>query len=323
MIKLTDVAKKAGVSPTTVSRVLNNRGYISNKTKEKVEKAIKELNYHPSDIARSLSGRSTGLIGLIFYDTSHPFFGELISKLETQLFEKGYKTILCNSANSPKKEQRYLDMLDANKVDGIISGTHNLGIKEYKRIQAPIVSFDRNLAPNIPVISSNNYEGGILATKYLINSGAKNIHIINSHVISHNPTDERTQAYFDLMKEHNLIPHEHSIAFSLAPNIKREIIRKILLEEKIDGLFCTDDLTAILAYESAIDLNIAVPKDLRIVGYDGTKFVRNYFPKLTTIKQPLEDISSLLVETLIYEIEGHNKKAPENYQLPVNLIVGE
>lgn len=323
MIKLTDVAKKAGVSPTTVSRVLNNRGYISNKTKEKVEKAIKELNYHPSDIARSLSGRSTGLIGLIFYDTSHPFFGELISKLETQLFEKGYKTILCNSANSPKKEQRYLDMLDANKVDGIISGTHNLGIKEYKRIQAPIVSFDRNLAPNIPVISSNNYEGGTLATKYLINSGAKNIHIINSHVISHNPTDERTQAYFDLMKENNLIPHEHSIAFSLAPNIKREIIRKILLEEKIDGLFCTDDLTAILAYESAIDLNIAVPKDLRIVGYDGTKFVRNYFPKLTTIKQPLEDISSLLVETLIYEIEGHNKKAPENYQLPVNLIVGE
>lgn len=131
MIKLTDVAKKAGVSPTTVSRVLNNRGYISNATKIKVNNAIKELNYQPNNIARSLGGKATHIIGLIFYDTSH---GELISKLESKLFEKGYKVFLCNSANSPDKEKRYLDMLAANKVDGIISGTHNLDILEYKNI---------------------------------------------------------------------------------------------------------------------------------------------------------------------------------------------
>ena len=159
MIKLTDVAKKAGVSPTTVSRVLNNRGYISNATKIKVNNASKELNYQPNNIARSLGGKATHIIGLIFYDTSHPFFGELISKLESKLFEKGYRVFLCNSANSPDKEKRYLDMLAANKVDGIISGTHNLDILEYKNIQAPIVSFDRNLAPYIPVVSSDNFKG--------------------------------------------------------------------------------------------------------------------------------------------------------------------
>ena len=221
MTKLTDVAKYAGVSPTTVSRVLNNRGYISEKTKNKVHEAIEALNYHPNSIARSLGGKSTGLIGLIFYDTSHPFFGELISKLETGLFERGYKSILCNSANSPDKERRYLDMLAANKVDGIISGTHNLNIEEYKKIQAPIVSFDRNLASNIPVIGSDNFDGGKKATNYLIDSGAKNIHLINSHPSSNNPTDERTLAYLEVMKEHHLQTHEHSLSFTMAPNIKR------------------------------------------------------------------------------------------------------
>lgn len=319
MTKLTDVAKYAGVSPTTVSRVLNNRGYISEKTKNKVHEAIEALNYHPNSIARSLGGKSTGLIGLIFYDTSHPFFGELISKLETGLFERGYKSILCNSANSPDKERRYLDMLAANKVDGIISGTHNLNIEEYKKVQAPIVSFDRNLASNIPVIGSDNFDGGKKATNYLIDSGAKNIHLINSHPSSNNPTDERTLAYLEVMKEHHLQTHEHSLSFTMAPNIKRTIIQQILQTEEIDGIFCTDDLTAVLVWETAKKMHL---NNLKIVGYDGTDFIRNYFPMLTTIKQPINDISDLLIETLINEINGGLSKQEKNYQLPVDLIIG-
>ena len=322
MIKLTDVAKKAGVSPTTVSRVLNNRGYISEKTKLKVQNAIAELNYQPNNIARSLGGKSTHIIGLIFYDTSHPFFGELISKLESMLFEKGYKVFLCNSANSPKKEKRYLDMLAANKVDGIISGTHNLDITEYQNIQAPIVSFDRNLAPLIPVVSSDNFKGGIKATEYLINQGAKNIHIISSHLHSHNPTDARVEGFFSILKQNNLTQAEHAFSFTMSPTIKKELIKKILQNEPIDGLFCTDDLTAILVYEAAQELKIKIPQELKLIGYDGTDLIRNYFPQLSTIQQPLEEISSLLIDILLKQINGYKPKPNENFKLPVNLIIG-
>ncbi|MGX7248728.1 LacI family DNA-binding transcriptional regulator, partial [Enterococcus raffinosus] len=131
-IKLTDVAKKAGVSPTTVSRVINNYGSLSQKTIDKVHAAMKELNYQPNSLARSLQGKNTQLIGLIFPTVSNPFFGELVDKLEATLFEQGYKTILCNSANNKEKERAYLNMLSANRVDGIIAGAHNLGIKEYE-----------------------------------------------------------------------------------------------------------------------------------------------------------------------------------------------
>ena len=129
--KLSDVAKKAGVSPTTVSRVINNYGYISDKTRNKVHEAMKELNYQPNSLARSLHGKKTNLVGLIFPGVSNPFFGELVEEIENKLFEDGYKVILCNAAYNKEKERSYLRMLLANQVDGIIAGAHNLGIDEY------------------------------------------------------------------------------------------------------------------------------------------------------------------------------------------------
>ena len=164
-IKLTDVAKKAGVSPTTVSRVINNYGSLSQKTIDKVQAAMKELNYQPNSLARSLQGKNTQLIGLIFPTVANPFYGELVEKIETKLFELGYKTILCDSANNKEKERSYINMLSANKVDGIIAGAHNLGITEYENIGLPIVSFDRYLADGIPIIGSDNFRGGYLATE--------------------------------------------------------------------------------------------------------------------------------------------------------------
>ncbi|MGI6156506.1 MAG: LacI family DNA-binding transcriptional regulator, partial [Enterococcus lemanii] len=145
-IKLTDVAKRAGVSPTTVSRVINNYGSLSQKTIDKVHQAMEELDYQPNSLARSLQGKNTQLIGLIFPTVAIPFFGELVERLESKLFELGYRSILCDSANNKEKERDYLKMLTANKVDGIIAGAHNLGIDEYENIKLPIISFDRFLA---------------------------------------------------------------------------------------------------------------------------------------------------------------------------------
>lgn len=155
--KLTDVAKLAGVSPTTVSRVINKKGYLSEKTIQKVQDAMRELGYKPNTVARSLQGKSAKLVGLIFPNISNVFYAELIDHLEHQLFKHGYKTIICNSEHDSEKEREYIEMLEANQVDGIISGSHNLGIEDYNRVTAPIIAFDRNLSPEIPVVSSDNY----------------------------------------------------------------------------------------------------------------------------------------------------------------------
>jgi len=103
--KLTDVAKLAGVSPTTVSRVINKKGYLSEKTIQKVNEAMRELGYKPNNLARSLQGKSAKLIGLIFPNISNVFYAELIDKLEHQLFKNGYKTIICNSEHDSEKER--------------------------------------------------------------------------------------------------------------------------------------------------------------------------------------------------------------------------
>ncbi len=134
---------------------------------------MRELGYKPNNVARSLQGKSAKLVGLIFPNISNVFYAELIDKLEHQLFKHGYKTIICNSEHDSEKEREYIEMLEANQVDGIISGSHNLGIEDYNRVTAPIIAFDRNLSPEIPVVSSDNYAGGVLAAETLVKSGAK------------------------------------------------------------------------------------------------------------------------------------------------------
>ena len=140
--KLTDVAELAGVSPTTVSRVINKKGYLSQKTIDKVHAAMQELNYKPNNLARGLQGKSAKLVGLIFPNISNIFYAELIERLEDELFKQGYKTIICNSEHDPNKEKDYLEMLAANQCDGIISSSHNLGIEDYEKVEAPIVALE-------------------------------------------------------------------------------------------------------------------------------------------------------------------------------------
>ncbi|AQP53413.1 LacI family transcriptional regulator [Vagococcus penaei] len=322
-IKLTDVAKKAGVSPTTVSRVINNYGSLSQKTIDKVQAAMSELNYQPNSLARSLQGKKTFLIGVIFPTIANPFYGELVEKIEAKLFDLGYKTILCDSANNKEKERQYLKMLAANKVDGIIAGAHNLGIKEYETIDLPIVSFDRFLADSIPIIGSDNFRGGYLATENLYLRGGRNIAILTGSQESDSPTNDRLKGYLHFIEEHNLTPnifHFHTKARSTA--LKTLDIKRILQNENIDSIFCTDDLTAILVYNICEELNRSLPNDLRLIGYDGTKLIQNYFPQLSTIAQPISDFADLLVDLLVQRIDNPDITLERNYTLPVKLIQG-
>ncbi|WP_137625722.1 LacI family DNA-binding transcriptional regulator [Lactiplantibacillus pingfangensis] len=320
--KLNDVAQLAGVSVTTVSRVINDHGYLSEKTKQKVFAAMRELHYQPNNMARSLQGKNTQLVGLIFSDISNPFFAELVSRIEKLLFAKNYKVILCNSADDPQKERDYLQMLMANQVDGIIAGAHNLGIEEYQQYGLPIISFDRYLSDNVPIVSSDNFNGGWLAAQTLQQAGADKIAIFTGKSHAGSPTNGRREGYEAYLKQQGLTAHVHELPFELSPALKTMEIRTILENHDYNGIFCSDDLTALLTVNVAQQLKISIPDELRLVGYDGTALIRNYHPALTTIEQPLADISTLLVSLLLQRIDDANCKLEEKYILPVKLIKG-
>lgn len=321
VIKLTDVAKKAGVSPTTVSRVINHYGSLSQKTIDKVNAAMKELNYQPNALARSLQGKNTQLIGLVFPTVANPFFGELVEKLETKLFARGYKTMLCDCALNSEKEREYIQMLAANKVDGIIAGAHNLGIQEYEQINLPIVSFDRYLAEDIPIVGSDNFQGGYTAAEALYLQGARQLAIITGSLSSNSPTNNRLQGYQKFIQEHELTEHVFSFAsYERSTALKKRKIRQLLVERTFDGLFCTDDLTAILVWNVCQELGIALPKEFHLIGYDGTTFIQEYFPALATMVQPIEEMADLLIELLLCRITQPEKELESLYVLPSKLL---
>lgn len=315
--KLTDVARLAGVSPTTVSRVINKKGYLSEKTIRNVEEAMRELGYKPNNLARSLQGKSAKLVGLIFPTINNIFYSELIGHLEKELFDRGYKTIICNSQHESDKEREYLEMLEANQVDGIISGSHNLGIQDYDRVVAPIIAFDRNLSSSIPIVSSDNFAGGILAAQTLQKAGCHNPLMITGNDDSNSPTGLRQLGFTSILDEAKVF----KIASDLSPVRKEMEIRSILEKYKPDGIFVSGDATAMLVWNVARSLKLSIPEDIKLIGYDGTSFIESYYPQLTTIKQPLVEIARLLVDLLIDKIEG--KKLPKtDYILPITLLAG-
>lgn len=317
-VKLEDVAKAAGVSPTTVSRVLNNRGYISELTKEKVENAIKKLNYYPNDVARSLFKKRTNFIGLIVPTVSNPFFGELSLYIENICSSLGYKIILCNSSGQFEKEKAYSTMLIRHQVDGIIVCSYNRGIDTYKYPKLPIVAIDHYLAPTIPVVGSDNYMGGKLAVQHLIDRGCRSIIHINGPLELETPAQYRRKAYEDLVDN----PITYELQFDEEDIVLS--IRKILTERpETDGIFASDDLMAAACLQVARELNIQVPEQLKVIGYDGTKTTRSLLPQLTTIKQPIEEIAKTSVTKLMDMIGNSELSGPYETVLPVQLLINE
>lgn len=131
MATIKDIAARAGVTATTVSRVINNRGYISEETRKKVTQAMQEMNYQPNELARSLAKAHSNTIGVIVPHISHPFFSKMISALESAAAKRGYKILLCNSKDQPEKETEYLDMFISNRVTGVVMASRDVRLKSF------------------------------------------------------------------------------------------------------------------------------------------------------------------------------------------------
>lgn len=319
--KLDDVAKLANVSKTTVSRVLNKRGYLSQETIDKVYDAMEKLNYQPNTVARQLYNKKTNIIGLLFPTVSNPFFGELVEELEKKLYSQGYKVIIGNSMNDPEKEKNYLNQLLSNQVDGLIVGTHNQNIQQYQNENLPIVAIDRIMNQDIPVIESDNYSGGKQATEKLIQKGAKKIIHTTGPDTLDTPANRRREAYEETMTYHGLQPIHYSVDFNISYTEKTGIFNQIFIDHPdVDGVFASNDVDALLIMQIAKKFNKNIPEDLLIVGYDGSKIMRNMFPNLTTIVQPIEEIANKALEVLNLRLE--KQETLSEYILPVSIWNG-
>ncbi len=305
MAGIRDVAKLAGVAPSTVSLVLNNKGYVSVETRRKVEEAVKKLSYTPSTIARNLSLNRTNIIGVIVPEISHPFYGELVHEIEHVLYQRGLKMLLCSSANKENAEGEFVAMLKSHTMDGMIVGTHSMNLNIYEGLERPIVAFDRIINDRIPVIHADHVQGGELAAKVMLLHDCHHIvQIIGSqHVKS--PANEYHIAFERVVRaagrqvetiemERNMFGEE---AFYQA------VMRAFELYPYLDGIFGAD-LVVCAGLAAARDNGRGIPDDVKAVAYDGTSITRLSPLQLTAVVQPLPELARLAVDSIVRLIEG-------------------
>ena len=317
-MKLEDVAAAAGVSPTTVSRVLNSRGYISKKTREKVENAVSEVGYIPNEVARSLSASKTNMVGLIFPNTFVPFYGEMVTRLENLLSQKGYKVLLSNTDDDPDKEKEHLKMLLSSQVDGLIVGSRNSPSEIYSKTNLAAVSIDRYVSAQTPNIRSDNYKGAVLAADYLIRSGCKQIGLfVGSPPEEIKRGDLRMKGFLEEMSKRGKKVMICPVGFDKSEDVQGELIDKHLSEHKgIDGIFATGDTLAAKIYSASIKSN----RGITVVGYDGTRMFVDMCPGISTIAQPIDLMAKTAVDVLTKMIVGKRRGIKSEYVFPVRLI---
>ena len=323
MPTIKDVARVAGVSVTTVSRVLNNKGYISTETKEKVHAAMHELNYEPNEIARSLFRKKSNVLGLIIPNVAHPYFAELTSHIEAYAQTKGYKILLCNSLLDIEKEKEYIQLLKSNQVDGIIMGSHSLDTHAYTNLNFPIVSLDRQIDVKIPYVCCDNDLGGALATTTLIEAGCKKIAHISGSLSIDNLSNQRYLAFERTCLEANIdyLLYEADVT-ALQNSNYGTLVEKLFSEHPdIDGLFASSDVIATQFIKHAMRLGKNIPHDLKVIGFDDTSIATLFTPELTTVRQPIQVIARYAVDLILRQL--NDELVPNCTILPVELIKRE
>ncbi len=321
MAGIKDVASLAGVSIATVSRVMNNKGPLSESTKKAVHRAMEELNYQPNDLARALGKKKQSkIIALLSLPLQHPFYSELITHIEECLYEKGYKLLLITSFMDIIKEENCINLIQSHMIDGLIIGGHTVCEDIFLNTSIPIVTVETILSSNIPYVISDNYQGGLTATKHLLAKGCKNlIHICGDIKFQHE-ADKRAIAFEDACIAAGV---QYSVYNTTQQMLKEldysQIVNKLLFEHpEVDGIFASSDVIAAEVIRMATSLGYRVPQQLKVIGFDGVKMSRLMNPPLTTIAQDMKMLASQTVSKLLDAIE--KKEVPLETVIPVTLI---
>ena len=318
-ITIKDVAKEAGVSVTTVSRTLNNRGYISDETRRKIADAIQALDYSPNQLARSLYNARTQIIGLVMPSICHPFFSQITQLIEHHLFHLGYHVLLCTTEGNPGQESRIFEILRQNRVDGIIIGSLRLSDQEYAKANVPIVSFDTHMQGANVSIAANHDLGGRMAAQALLKSGCRRVLQIVGDMTAKTDASKRHQAFMEEIVtagcECISLPAVNN--FTDLHSSHAMVERAFDQYRDIDAYFATD-LNAAEIVHCAMKRGLSVPDDIQVIGYDGTDAATVFCPQLTVIRQPFEDLAEKTVYSMMALLNG---ETPEPRILLDNLTL--
>lgn len=312
-ITIYDIAKAANVSITTVSKIMNNKSTdISDKTREVVLKTMEEMHYKPSNLARSMVTKRTGVIGLLIPDISNPYFSEIARGVEDSANNRNFNVIFCDTDESPKKELEYMNILEKRQIDGVIfiptAESPRKSIQNMAASQKPFVVVDRvfdDRDANMFQVFVNNMSGGYMAAQYLAKKGHRRIGCVTG---SHNnkSSQDRLAGYKKALGEAD-IPMEPSLIYEGNYRYSSGVdAGEYLLQKEVTAIFIENDVMASGVYAALAEHNVAIPRDISVVGYDDINLSKMLSPQLTTIQQPKLEMGRAAAEMLIHAIKREN-----------------
>lgn len=303
-----DVAKKANVSVATVSRVINEKGYVYEETRKTVLKIIDELGFEPNQLARSLTNHRSKMIGVIVPHIGTTFYGQLIEGIEHAALSYGYKTMLCNTQDNSGREIDYLKIFEQYNVEGIIVASNFLNKDKLEQLNIPFVTIDHLISDDYPSITCNNEHGGKVAAKALIESGAKNILLLRgpSFLIT---SQERTKGFLEITEQYGCTVDIHD--FDLIEPDAEFIYQYLKNNPHVDGIFAMSDTLALIALGCLQQLGRKIPKDVSLVGFDDAPFTKWTSPAISTVSQSVKYMGSESINLLIKSI--NNEQIPNKH----------
>lgn len=324
MSSIRDVAKRANVAACTVSRVLNGTANVSPETRMRIEKAMEELNYIPNELARGMFKQKAGIVAMLVPNIRHPFFSSLATYIEDELYQRGYKLMLCSTGDDIEREKDYLKILKSNIVDGVIMGVNNQKPEEYAQFGKPLVMLDYYVNEKIPLVVSDHRMGGRLAAEEFIKNGCHYVlHIGNEAETERVVSYESHRVLQQMLEKHNIHTRELDIKWNTFDYQGYLELAKLILEEypAIDGIMAAD-MPASAFLKAAVKLGKKIPEDICIVAYDGTFVSNTNILELTTIHQPMKEIGQKSVDILL-RLLNHEAVAERYIRIPVELKKGE
>lgn len=320
MVTLKDVAAMAGVSPSTVSYVLNGKKTVRPETKKRIDDAVKKLDYCTNMVASSLKTNRSGTIGVVVSEMENVFFTKILCGIEEELGKFNYCMMICNAKNDAEKEKQQLRSLMGRNIDGLILiGTGESNYSYFRQMKLPMVCVDRLINETFPTIRTDNFSIGRGAAEYLLKQGKNNSVFVGNDRFHF--SRERYEGYYDVMKQYN---HDSSLLTFNVPSLDLEDsytyfkkkLSKYTGKPDFDAIFAVTDRIAIGAMLALKEYGLHIPEDVGVIGVDDIEADRYTEPPLTTMKQKSTDMGRCAVKVLMKMINGEDIKRKNIYLQP-------
>jgi DNA-binding LacI/PurR family transcriptional regulator len=322
-VTIYDIAREAGVSATTVSKVMNNTGKISDKTRKKILQIMDDLDYQPSVLASAMKGKSTYTIALLIPDIDNPIYAEYVKHIEECGQEMGYNIVMCSTERDPQREARHIALLRQKQVDGFIIAARFSNEELLKKLimdQTPIALFAHERSEfSIDSVTVDDFLGGYQATEYLLSLGHKRIGVVAEDSTS---SKERIRGYRQAVANQGIEIDESLILIGDATIEGAAIQAGKLLdrEQRPTAIFGYNDLSAIGVMQAARERGIDIPSELSIIGFDNTYLCKIVVPKLSSVSMPVHELGKKVMDLLIQKIEGV-ENAKQHVRLLPELVI--